>query len=73
MLKEEEICSKHETRKTTAEICSNVRGGITIIKARAHQKERKYIVGRRKIKEGKFGSYSLRTNLNKSLARNDPD
>lgn len=54
MLKKNEVCSEHETRKTTAEICGNIKEGITIIKARADQKERKYILGRRKIKEGKI-------------------
>lgn len=53
-MKEEGICSRHKTRKTTAEICGNVKERITIIKARTNQKERKYSFGRRKVKEGQI-------------------
>lgn len=53
-MKEEEICSRHKSRKTTAEICGNVKEGITIIKARTNQKERKYSLGRRKVKNGQI-------------------
>lgn len=41
MLKEEEICSKHGARKTTAKIYGNYKEGITIINPRADKKKTK--------------------------------